>query len=236
MTRTRAADASDGPLSSESMVTAERQPTSLNLDGVPGKSDGYSMAHSELVPDTRHAVAGMNASSGLFGGTRGTLSDAVEVMRDACNAVASGDLSLLSRTLAAEALTLDATVTQMMRRAALNMTQYPDAADRYMRLALKAQGQVRATVETLARMHQPREQTVRHIHVGPEGQAVFIENMHGGFGNGRFDGQPHAQGASGAALLGSHENGCNVPISSDQGTEPMPHARRSRKRRAGRQQ
>ncbi|WP_144037225.1 hypothetical protein [Sphingomonas sp. TZW2008] len=219
-------------------MTAERQPISLNLNGIPGKSDGYSLARSEIVPDTRHAVAGVNASSDLFGGTRGALGDAVEVMRDACDAVAGGDLSLLSRTLAAEALTLDATFTQMMRRAALNMAQYPDAADRYMRLAMKAQGQVRATVETLARMHQPREQTVRHIHVGPEGQAVFIENMHGGFGNGRFDGQPHATGAgepsSRAALPSSNPLGSAVPIACDQGTQPVPHARRARKRRAGR--
>jgi len=43
----------------------------------------------------------------------------------------------------------------MARRSAMNMGEYIDAADRYMRLALKAQGQSRATVETLAAMKNP---------------------------------------------------------------------------------
>lgn len=81
-------------------------------------------------------------------------------------------------------------------------------------------------------MHQPREQTVRHIHVGPEGQAVFIENMHGGYGNAQRDEQPHAQGASGPALLGYDPLGGSVPVASDEGKEKVPDARRrGRKRR-----
>ncbi|OYU35259.1 MAG: hypothetical protein CFE35_09710 [Novosphingobium sp. PASSN1] len=45
---------------------------------------------------------------------------------------------------------------------------------RYMRLALKAQAACRSTLEALARLHQPREQTVKHVHVSEGGQAVRV--------------------------------------------------------------
>jgi hypothetical protein len=37
------------------------------------------------------------------------------------------------------------------------MSEYLDAAERYGRLAMKAQGNCRATLEALAKLHQPRE-------------------------------------------------------------------------------
>ena len=58
-------------------------------------------------------------------------------------------------TLTAQAATLDAIFNEMARRAALNMGEYLDATERYMRLALKAQGQCRATLETLAAIKNP---------------------------------------------------------------------------------
>src|SRR3546814_1735162 len=71
-----------------------------------------------------------------------------------------GDLSLASRIFTSQAISLDALFTDMARRSGNNMGHYPDAADRYMRLALKAQAACRSTLEALARLHQPREQTV----------------------------------------------------------------------------
>ncbi len=47
-----------------------------------------------------------------------------------------------------------------------------------MRLALKVKANSRATLETLAKLHQPREQTVRHVHVNEGGQAVVADNFH----------------------------------------------------------
>jgi hypothetical protein len=43
----------------------------------------------------------------------------------------------------------------LARRAALNMGEYINAAETYMRLALKAQSQCRATIETLALIKNP---------------------------------------------------------------------------------
>ena len=70
--------------------------------------------------------------------------------------VVNGDLSRLERTLTAQALALDAMFNNFARRAAVNMGEYTNAADIYARLAMKAQSQCRATVETLAEIKQPR--------------------------------------------------------------------------------
>ena len=58
--------------------------------------------------------------------------------------------------LFAQALTLQATFTALSRRAASNAGEYIGATDTYLRLALKAQGQCRATLETLANIKNPR--------------------------------------------------------------------------------
>ncbi len=77
------------------------------------------------------------------------------MQQHACEA-ATGDLSTLERMLAAQALTLNQMFCELARRAALNMGEHLDATEAYLRLALKAQHQSRATVETLAEIKNPR--------------------------------------------------------------------------------
>lgn len=69
--------------------------------------------------------------------------------------VHGGDLRRLEAMLSAQAHSLDAIFNTLAQRAAANMGQYLEATDRYMRLALKAQGQCRATLETLATIKNP---------------------------------------------------------------------------------
>ena len=95
---------------------------------------------------------------------------------------------------------------------------------------MKAQAQSRATLEALTKLHQPREQTVRHVHVNEGGQAVIADQFHhhaGGQENGKIDDQSHATGAAGigAALLGADPFGNGVPIPSREGPEAVPYAR-----------
>ena len=72
------------------------------------------------------------------------------VINDRVEQTHAGDLKDAETTLVAQAATLDASFNEMVKRAAMNMGQYLDATERYMRLAFKAQGQCRATLETLA--------------------------------------------------------------------------------------
>lgn len=207
----------------------------MSVKLLPGKTTGYTFARTELAPAARHASVARAAGSSAFTASaqRGGMGDHIDAVQDVCEEVAGGDLAIVSQMLTAQALTLDALFTQMASRSLSNAGQHLGATEAYMRMALKAQAQSRATIEALVKMHQPREQTVRHIHVGPEGQAVFIENMHGGFGNGRTVGQPHAQGALGPALLGQDQAGHGVPISGSERTETVQNARRRpRQRRA----
>ena len=76
------------------------------------------------------------------------------------------------QTLTAQALPLDAIFGEFIRRPALDINNHLEAAERYMRLDLKAQANSRATMEAHAKLHQPREQTVQHVHVGDGGRAI----------------------------------------------------------------
>lgn len=72
-------------------------------------------------------------------------------------AVRRGDMSRTETMLIAQAHALDEIFASLARRSHANMgSGYLDAAERYMRLALKAQSQCRTTLETLAEIKNPR--------------------------------------------------------------------------------
>ena len=77
-------------------------------------------------------------------------------IREQTDAMHAGDMKGIESMLFAQALTLQATFTALSRRAASNAGEYIGATDTYLRLALKAQGQCRATLETLANIKNPR--------------------------------------------------------------------------------
>ena len=149
-------------------------------------------------------------------------------LHEQIKAVRGGKLGTVHSMLAAQAFSLDALYAEMMRRAMLNLGEYPEAVERYLRLALKAQAQSRATLETVARLHQPREQTVRHVHVDNRGgQAVIAETIQtGGAQNGQIDGQSHTTGAAGvgAALPSPDPLGWAVPVACGERAEAVPYA------------
>ena len=195
----------------------------------PDKPDSYTFAESELRPEIRNAHVINEANGQLFMGETGEDWNGVEVLRDMVAVTRSGDMSLPSDLLTAQSITLDAVFTKCLRRSMLNMDQYPEAAERYMRMALKAQANARSSIEALARLHAPREQTVRHVHVHEGGQAMVAENITvTGGQNGKAAQLPHEPFA---ALLGANAGGNGVPIASDQGQAPLQNARRKEPRR-----
>ena len=68
----------------------------------------------------------------------------------------AGNLERMECLLSAQAQTLNLMFTELARRAAINMGEHLDATETYLRLALKAQAQSRATVEALSEMKNPR--------------------------------------------------------------------------------
>ena len=79
------------------------------------------------------------------------------------------------------------------------------------------------------KLHQPREQTVKHVHVNEGGQAVVADHFHaGGRENGKSVKQSHATIAAGdgAALPGPDEARDGLPIPSSERKAALPNARR----------
>jgi hypothetical protein len=204
-----------------------------NAEAVAAKLIGPVNRHANLAP-----LFGGFIASGLPDEDKpGVLEYALE-LRSRAAKVGTGDLSQASDALFMQALTLDGIFTETARRAANNIEGgYLPAYEIFMRLALKAQTQSRATLEALAKLHQPREQTVRHVHVNEGGQAIVADEFHnhtGGQKNGRPDEQPHATGGarSGTALPSSDPIREAMPSAGGKRQPAMQNARRQRKRRS----
>ncbi|HQS96360.1 hypothetical protein [Novosphingobium sp. 17-62-19] len=162
----------------------------------------------------------------------------IEALNDLSIAVKAGDLAEQRALLANQSVSLNAIFVEMVRRSAANMGENMAATDHYMRLALKAQSQCRATVEALDRLVNGHQQLVKHVHVNEGGQAIVADQFHhhtGGAENGQLAEQPHAKGARGSSLPRPDAIRQVLPSASDQGTQEVPNARRQGKRRTTRQ-
>ena len=206
---------------------------SLTVNQGDSETPEFATARAILAPHFRHAVTASQIHKAQFGSMEGgpghgDYADAIRVKGDAA---AKGELCFASRMLSAQAVTLDNIFTEMARRMALNMVDYLSASETYARIALKAQAQSRATLEALAKLHQPREQTVRHVHVNEGGQAVIADEFHnhaGGAENGKSAKQSDATDPAGtiAALPSPDPFGSGVPIPGSERQAAVQDARR----------
>jgi hypothetical protein len=210
----------------------------ISIKQTSGETPAEAMARQMLQPMLKNAVAASSFTGKLFEGQKevpGT-ADYTQYIEAAADGAAKGELELVSKTLAAQAIALDSMFSELARRAALNAGEYMNATERYGRLALKAQSNCRATLEALARLHQPREQTVRHVHVNEGGQAIVADQFHhqvGGQRNVNSTKQCHATGMPSeyATLPCSNSTGDTVSVPSGEGAETMPNARGHKPRR-----
>jgi hypothetical protein len=113
---------------------------------------GKVLAQTALRPTVQAAIT-LQQWSKKFGEL--DLSHLVEELRTQATFANDGKLARGEAMLMTQAHTLDAIFNELARRAALNMGEYLNACETYLRLALKAQSQCRATLETLALMKNP---------------------------------------------------------------------------------
>jgi hypothetical protein len=215
----------------QKQISGMQPNNTLELEQSANETGAQAMARKVLEPHLRHAVTASAFAGKVLGKDfEGPgLMDYVRHEQSVTAKAESGDLAVASRLLAAQAVTLDAMFTELARRVALNMGEYINAAERYGRLALKAQTNCRATLESLAKLHQPREQTVRHVHVAEGGQAVVADHFHaGGPGNGKSIKQSHAAVAAGecAALPSPDPKRDGVPVPGGKRKAALQNARR----------
>jgi hypothetical protein len=118
-----------------------------------------------IVGNARTVVA---FAHGTFGEL--SLTECAKVLKETAGGLNGGDLSAAVTMLSSQAVALDAMFAELARRSALNMGTYMDASERYLRLALKAQGQCRATLETLAAIKNPPVVFARQANINNGGQ------------------------------------------------------------------
>ncbi len=128
-------------------------PDRLKVEKDPRQSEQAQIAGVALGGVAANAMTARTFAAGTFGTL--DVTECVNVLRMRTDATHAGDLKHAETVLTAQAATLDAIFNEMARRAALNMGEYMDATERYMRLALKAQSQCRTTLETLAAIKNP---------------------------------------------------------------------------------
>ena len=197
-----------------------------------GEKVGRTLARITLDPQTRNANLAMSFGSQMFGDRlKPEIAESSAALGEEIQRSMKGDLSLATRIFTSQAISLDTLFTEMAGRAGNNLGQYPDTADRYMRLALKAQSACRATLEALTKLHQPREQTVKHVHINSGGRAVVADTIYqhaGGTENGKTIEQSLATATDGpsTALPCPDPLGNGVPIPSCERETAMQNARR----------
>lgn len=159
--------------------TSKRAPAKAPTKAKDGTNVLQMASSPDVTPERQMAdlvtagEAGNAWLTALYGkGTFGELSltQCVHSLRQTTAAVKGGDLSTAETLLASQAIALNAMFGELSRRASLNMGEYIDASERYMRLALKAQGQCRATLETLAAIKNPPVVFARQANISNGGQ------------------------------------------------------------------
>ena len=132
--------------------TKKRDPNHISVSQKPDEHEGVTIARAVIRPTFQAAT-----TLGEFHkGTNGLdLSGLVESLTEQTEAAIAGDLKRGEAMLTAQAHTLDAIFNNLAQRAAMNLGEYIGACDTYLKLALRAQAQSRATWETLATMQNP---------------------------------------------------------------------------------
>lgn len=116
-----------------------------------GETPSQTMARVALTPECLSAA--VLVDSKVMGDVNAT--EVVNELRRQTAAINSGDLTRAEDMLLAQAHTLDNLFAQLTGRAL--RSQQRDGLESYMRLALKAQNQARATLQTLAELKAPRQ-------------------------------------------------------------------------------
>ncbi|MCB1506871.1 MAG: hypothetical protein KDJ47_18040 [Hyphomicrobiaceae bacterium] len=125
----------------------------LEISALDGMTENRLMAEVAASPAVTSATVLTEFSKGHFGEL--SLTDAADALKEKIQAVQGGNLTDAEAMLTGQAFALNTIFTELARRSALNMGQYLNASERYMRLALKAQSQCRTTLETLAALRNP---------------------------------------------------------------------------------
>ncbi|WP_343351317.1 hypothetical protein [Pseudomonas sediminis] len=130
-----------------------------------GETSSQAMARVSLTPECLSAMVLLDSK--MMGALDVTA--VVDELRLQTAALNSGDMSRAESMLLAQAHTLDSLFAQFAGRAL--RTRQLDDLESYMRLALKAQNQARATLQTLGELKAPKQVAfVKQANIGNQVQ------------------------------------------------------------------
>lgn len=163
---------------SKTPAPTKHDPNALEIPA--SKEDAVDKLASNVIsPDVLGAVA-MQAYKGKFGEV--DLMGLVKASREQIKLVHDGNMGRTEAMLIVQAHTLDTIFNELARRAIGSDTM--PKLEAYLRLGLKAQGQCRATLETLAEIKNPRPTAfIRQQNIGVNQQvnndAAPVAQAHG---------------------------------------------------------
>ena len=152
-------------------MTSKAKPTKALTDPTKEKEVAARKARLSLSPSLN--AAAISQAFSIHGEL--DLGELVDVLSERCKAINDGDLKRVESMLISQAHSLDTMFASLARRGKVQgeLKQY----EVHLKLALKAQSQCRATLETLAAIKNPpifaRQANIAH---GP--QQVNNENAH----------------------------------------------------------
>lgn len=115
-----------------------------------GETEGHFLARSALDPSLTGAATISTFSPSFLDPI--ALADCLIEQSKVVN---DGNLERAEAMLITQAHTLDSLFASLARRSATSLGENAQTAERYMRLALKAQSQCRATLQTLSELKNP---------------------------------------------------------------------------------
>jgi len=120
--------------------------------GKPDENEAACIARAVLYPTMQAAVT-LKKYSNAYGEL--DLFELFKSLTELTRASNNGDLKRGEAMLTAQAHTLDAIFNNLAQRAAMNMSEHLGATETYLKLALRAQSQCRATWEALSTIKNP---------------------------------------------------------------------------------
>ncbi len=125
----------------------------VNVVQLPGETADTSISKTVTRPEVGAAAVSTYFNPLTAGADINAL---VDEMSRQSKLVNDGDLNRAEAMLISQAHSLDAIFNAFCGRVAQNMGQHLQATEAYMRMALKAQSQCRATLQTLGELKAPR--------------------------------------------------------------------------------
>lgn len=134
----------------------------INVYPDKGETDKQATTKKFCRTTTINGITHDSFLSKTVGRDRVNLSTVVAELERHSKAINEGDLSGIETMLISQSNTLDSVFTSLALRASRNLddSKYFKAGEMYLKMALKAQSQCRATLQTLAEMKQPRQITI----------------------------------------------------------------------------